>query len=158
MTTATCGPQCVTDLPHSLIQSFGSPYAGVTMAGSTPRAPQTPGFRARWVPPHRLADRAGGSPYPSMERRGHPMYRFIVRAAAAAAAGCTVFYVMALIGVAIDPTGIAMSRRLGTILLAVIIVCALVAIHGWQVEAATRRAAAEAAQRTAAAVSTAVLG
>jgi hypothetical protein len=86
------------------------------------------------------------------------MYRIVVRAAGTAAAGCAIFYAMALIGAAIDPGGITVPRQLSRILLTVTIVGAVVAIHGWQVQVGARRAADEAAERTAAAVSHAVAG
>lgn len=82
------------------------------------------------------------------------MYRFIVRSCGTTAAGCAVFYVMTLIGTAVDPEGIRMPRQLGTILLTVTIVGALVAVHGWQVQAAARRSA----ERIAATVTHSVAG
>lgn len=86
------------------------------------------------------------------------MYRIVVRAAGTAAAGCAIFYVMALLGSAIDPGGITLSHRVGTILLTVTVVGALVAVHGWQVEAGARRGADAMAERIAAGVSHAVAG
>jgi len=86
------------------------------------------------------------------------MYRIVVRAAGTAAAGCAIFYTMALIGAAIDPGGITVPRQLSRILLTVTIVGAVVAVHGWQVESGARRAADEAAERIAAAVTHAVAG
>jgi len=86
------------------------------------------------------------------------MYRVVTRGCGAVAACCAIFYVMTLIGAAVDPGGIRMPHQLGTILRTVTIVGALVAVHGWQVRVGARRAADEASERIAAAVTHAVAG
>jgi len=86
------------------------------------------------------------------------MYRIISRGCGVVAACCATFYVMALIGAAIDPGGINVSRQLSTILLTVTTVSTLIAVHGWQVDTSARRAADEAAERAAAVVTHAVAG
>jgi len=84
------------------------------------------------------------------------MYRVISRGCGAVAVCCAGLYAMILLGTAVDPRGITMPRQLSTILLTVTIVSTLVAVHGWQVESGARRAADEAAERVAAAVTHAV--
>jgi hypothetical protein len=86
------------------------------------------------------------------------MYRVITWTCGAVAAVCATVYVMILIGAAVDPGGIRMPRQLGTILLTVTIVSTVIAVHGWQVRVGARRAADEAAERVAAAVTHAVAG
>lgn len=86
------------------------------------------------------------------------MPRIIDRLCGTVAAGCAVVYAMTLIGAAIDPGGISMSRQVGRVLLTITIVGTLVAVHGWQTRRATADAAERAAERIAAGVSHAVAG
>lgn len=60
------------------------------------------------------------------------LYRYFLRGCAAVAALAGVVYTMALIFVAIDPVGVQMSTRVGTILLTVTVTCTLLAANGWQ--------------------------
>lgn len=78
------------------------------------------------------------------------LYRFYLKACGITAGLAAVVYAMALIFAAIDPVGVHMSPRVGTILLTVTATCTLLAITGWQ------HLASE--DRIAAAVTVAVIG